>query len=232
VFGPEERYENYLGYYAASFSVGHYAHGNPNAYVSFAAPGRQISRYLLRDDRTVFFLAFASEQKLPAAHHDIQAQMHWLRTLFGKEQWECPEILTALDSCTDLYFDPVSQIRMDAWSQGRVTLIGDACFCPSLLAGQGSALAMLAAYVVAGELKKAAGDHRVAFRNYELLLRDFIDKKQRAAERFSRSFAPNTKFGIFARNRVTDLMSLPIVARLALGPLLTDSLALPRYESP
>jgi hypothetical protein len=55
--------------------------------------------------------------------------------------------------------------------------------------------------------------------------------EQRAAERCSRPFAPNTKFRIFARGRVTDLMSLPIVAKLALGPLLTDSLALPSYDS-
>jgi 2-polyprenyl-6-methoxyphenol hydroxylase-like FAD-dependent oxidoreductase len=230
-FGPEERYENYLGYYAAAFSVERYPHRNPSAYVTLAAPGRQISRYSLRGDRTVFFVTFASDKKLPVAHRDVNAQMSLLRTMFGEGQWECPEILKALGTCTDLYFDPVSQIRMDAWSQGRVTLVGDACFCPSLLAGQGSALAMLAGYVLAGELKEAAGDHRVAFRNYELLLRDFIDKKQRAAERFSRSFVPNTKLGIFARNRVTDLMSLPVVARLFLGPLLTDSLALPCYDS-
>jgi hypothetical protein len=148
------------------------------------------------------FDVFASDQKVSVPHYDIKVQMDWLRTLFGQEQRECPEILKALDTC------------------------------PSLLAGQGSALAMLAAYVLAGELKKAAVDHRIAFRNYELLLRDFVDKKQRVAERCSRSLAPNTRFGIFARNRATDLMSLPIVARLALGPLLTDSLALPSYDSP
>jgi 2-polyprenyl-6-methoxyphenol hydroxylase-like FAD-dependent oxidoreductase len=39
-----------------------------------------------------------------------------------------PQILAALDSCTEFYFDRVSQIRMDAWSRGRVGLIGDAAF--------------------------------------------------------------------------------------------------------
>jgi 2-polyprenyl-6-methoxyphenol hydroxylase-like FAD-dependent oxidoreductase len=86
---------------------------------------------------------------------------------------------------------------------------------------------MFGAYIVAGELKKAAGDHQVAFHNYKRLLRRFIEKKQRAAESFSRSFAPRTKFGLFARNRVTELMSLPFIGRFALGRLLTDSLRLP-----
>ena len=63
-----------------------------------------------------------------------------------------------------------------------MALVGDACSCPSLLAGQGSALAMLGAYILAGELKRAAGDHQVAFSEYERTLRRFIEKKQRAAE--------------------------------------------------
>ena len=120
---------------------------------------------------------------------------------------------------------------MDTWSQGRVALIGDACFCPSLLAGQGSALAMTGAYVLAGELKKAGGDYHIAFRNYEQLFYPLIIRKQRAAERFSGSFAPKTKFGIFVRNQVIRLMSLPFVANLAMGRLLSDPLTLPVYDS-
>jgi 2-polyprenyl-6-methoxyphenol hydroxylase-like FAD-dependent oxidoreductase len=91
---------------------------------------------------------------------------------------------------------------------------------------------MLGAYIVAGELKKAAGDHQVAFRNYERILRPFIEKKQRVAESFSRSFAPRTEFGLFVRNRVTELMSLPFIGRFALGRLLTDSLRLPATIPP
>jgi 2-polyprenyl-6-methoxyphenol hydroxylase-like FAD-dependent oxidoreductase len=88
--GPEERYGNCLAYYAAAFSVERYPHSNPSASVSFAAPGRQISRYSLRGDRTVFFVVFASDQKLSVGNHDVNAQMSLLRTLFGEGQWECP----------------------------------------------------------------------------------------------------------------------------------------------
>ena len=62
-----------------------------------------------------------------------------------------------MDSTDEVYFDRVSQIQMDTWSQGRVGLIGDAAFSPSLLAGQGAALAMTAAYVLAGELARLRG---------------------------------------------------------------------------
>ena len=91
-----------------------------------------------------------------------------------------PQILAALDSCTEFYFDRVSQIRMDASSRGQVGLIWDAAFCLSLLAGQGSALAMTAAYVLAHELGMANGDYQVAFRRYEDLLRSYIVGKRNA----------------------------------------------------
>ncbi len=230
-FGPESRYERYLGYYAASFSVHGYPRRDPRAYVSYAAPGRQVSRYSLRGDRTVFLFVFAKRAKLPEGPHDLEAQKNILREVFAQDRWECPDILDALDASSDLYFDAVSQIRMDAWSQGRVALIGDACFCPSLLAGQGAALAMTAAYILAGELKKADGDYQAAFENYEQVFRPFILRKQRAAERFAGSFAPKTQIGIFLRNQVTRLMSLQFVANLAMGRLLSDSLMLPVYDS-
>jgi 2-polyprenyl-6-methoxyphenol hydroxylase-like FAD-dependent oxidoreductase len=228
-FGSEG-FEKYLGYYTASFSVEGYPHRDARAYVSHSAPGRQVSRYSLRHGRTVFFFVFASKAQLPLGREHLETHKDVLRRMFQHDGWECPEILAALDTCSDLYFDAVSQIRMDRWSQGRVTLLGDACFCPSLLAGQGSALAMAAAYVLAGELKSAGGDHVKAFASYERLFHPFVAKKQRAAARFAGSFAPRTRVGIWFRNAVTRLMSVPVIAYLAMGRMLSDSLKLPTYD--
>ena len=85
---------------------------------------------------------------------------------------------------------------MDAWSIGRVGLMVDAAFCLSLLAGQATALAMTAAYVLAEELDAANGDYRWAFRRYEELLRPYVIGKQNAALRFASSFAPKTRLGL------------------------------------
>lgn len=232
VFGPERRYEKYLGYYAASFAADGYPRQDPRAYVSYAAPGRQVSRYALRGNRTAFFFVFASDTKLPTGPHDLRTQKSILRERFGRDGWECPEILAALDSSAELYFDAVSQIRMERWSKGRVALAGDACSCPSLLAGQGSALAMTGAYILAGELAKSGGDHAIAFAQYEEVLHPFIARKQRAAERFAGAFAPKSRAGIFIRNQVTRAMALPFVSRLAMGRLLADALVLPSYDLP
>ena len=230
VFGPDDRYQTYLGYDTASFSIEGYPRRDPRSYVSFAAPARQVTRYSLRDDRTVFFFVFSRRAEFPDAQNDPALQKKILRDVFGRDAWECPDILGALDAASDLYFDSVSQIRMETWSSGRVALVGDACFCPSLLAGQGSALAMTGAYILAGELMMAGGDHRTAFRRYQDLFLPFIRRKQRAAERFARSFVPRTKLGIFVRNQLTRLMAIPPVARLTIGPLLSDPLILPAYD--
>lgn len=229
-FGPEERYERYLGYYVASFSTVGYPQRDPRAYLSYAAPGRQVSRYSLRGDRTVFFFVFAKDARLRIGSHDVDAQKAALRQAFGRDKWESPAILRALDNADDLYFDAVSQICMDSWVKDRVALIGDACFAPSLLVGQGSALAMAAAYILAGELKKADGDHRSAFRAYEQMLQPLMAKKQRAARSFAGSFAPRTSFGIYFRNQVTRIMTRPFAVKLFMGALLNDRLTLPAYR--
>ena len=185
----------------------------------------------MRGDRTVFFFVFAKDTRLPVGPHDTQTQKVILREVFGRDKWECPAILSAIDDAEDLYFDAVSQIQMDTWVKNRVALIGDACFAPSLLAGQGSALAMAAGYILAGELNKADGDYRAGFHAYQQMLQPIMAKKQRAARSFARSFAPRTSFGIYLRNHITRVMTRPFVVKLFMRGLLTDPLTLPAYQS-
>jgi 2-polyprenyl-6-methoxyphenol hydroxylase-like FAD-dependent oxidoreductase len=206
VFGAERQFEKYLGYYAASFVTRGYPQRDERTYLSFARPGRQISRYALRDDRSALLFVFAVDDPLDVAPHDVAAHKAILHARFGGDGWECPEILARLDAADDVYFDSVSQIRMPRWSAGRVALIGDAAYCPSLLAGAGAAFAMLGAYVLAGELKRANGDHVAAFAAYEGRMRPFIEEQQTSAEQFARWFAPKTAFGIFLRDSVLNLM--------------------------
>ena len=186
----------------------------------------------MRDDCTVFLLVFAADHPPRVEPHDKIAQKRVLQAVFDNAGWECRRILAALNACDEIYFDHVSQIRMDVWSHGRVTLLGDAAFCPSLLAGQGSALAMIAAYVLASELTKSVGRPETAFHRYEQLLRPFMTEKQKAAEKFARSFVPKTRLGLFFRNHVTNAFMIPGIAKLAMGRSLLDRLELPDYSDP
>ncbi|HEY2034081.1 MAG TPA: FAD-binding domain [Rhizomicrobium sp.] len=228
VFGPEKTYETYLGYYAASWTTEHYPHRDENTYLSYGRPGRQISRYAMRDDRTAFLLVFASKDKIAA--HDADAQKAVLRAQSGRDGWESREILARLDNASDLYFDSVSQIRMPKWSKGRVALLGDAAHSPSLLAGAGSAFAMLGAYVLAGELKEAGGDHTKAFAAYENRLMPFMKRQQKTAEGFAGSFAPKTELGLSFRNMVLKLMNIRPLGVWLTRRMLGDSYPIPDYD--
>jgi 2-polyprenyl-6-methoxyphenol hydroxylase-like FAD-dependent oxidoreductase len=231
VFGPRQKFERYLGYYAASFVTSGYPQRNEHTYLSYAAPGRQISRYALRDDRTAFFFVFVKQNQFAESPHDPVAQKQILRDTFSREPWiEWPEIERRLESCDDLYFDAVSQIIMPCWSRERTVLIGDAAYCPSLLAGEGAAFAMAGAYIVAAELEHASGAYGCAFAEYERRFRPFIERKQELARGFAASFAPRTSFGLFLRDQVIRLTAIPVIGDFLMRRFLGEDFVLPDYS--
>ena len=154
-FGPQDQFERPLGYLVAALEVAGYRPRDEDVYLMYGRPKRMLGRFALHDDRTLFLFVFADDGASLPATVDLQKAM--LRERYRDGKWECQGILDELDNTHELYFDRVSQIRMGSWSRGRVALVGDAAFCVSLLAGQGSALAMISAYVLAGELASAGG---------------------------------------------------------------------------
>jgi len=231
VFGPQAQFERYLGYAVAAFEARGYRPHDEDVYVSYSVPGKQIARFAMRGDSTLFLFVFKSPAPLHLEALDLAAKKQILHAEFLGAGWECKRILAALDQTDDLYFDRVSQIRMESWSRGRVGLMGDAAFCVSLLAGQGSALAMAGAYILAGEMARKDATPEQAFARTHDILREFIAGKQKAAENFASSFAPSTQAGIVFRNLLTKTFKIPFVANLVLGPMLLDRLTLPDYPN-
>lgn len=230
-FGSNGRFERRLGYRVAAFEAPGYRPREELAYVTYGEAGRMIARFALRGDRTAILLVFTSDRlegAIPRAPAERKAAIN---RVFAGMRWEWPAIAAALDVAEEVYLDDVSQIVMDRWSSGRVCLIGDAAACVSLLAGEGTGLAMVEAYVLAGELARAAGDHKAAFDAYKSRLRAFIAGKQRSARNFAGYFAPRTSLGVWLRNASTHLMGIPIVAdALVLGDI-RDDLDLPDYDA-
>ncbi len=228
VFGPENQFERYLGIKVAAFEIEGYGPRDELVYVMYPQVGQEVSRFSMRNNRTMFLFTFADRD--PGGPFDIAGQKALLRERFAKSGWECPQILEALDAAHDLYFDRVSQIEMNAsWAKGRVALVGDAAFCVSLLGGQGSALAMTTAYILAGELRRAEGRHQNAFAEYQRLFGPFVSMKQRAARRFAGAFAPKSRISLFLRNKLFSLFSIGWIAKLVAGREFSDRIALPDY---
>jgi len=228
IFGNEAKFEKYFGYYTSSFTIDNFSSGS-TAFSMYNVPYKQVAVYSKGGNKTTTFFIFTSPEKIKYQHHDIAKQKEILKSEFQDSGWKCPELLSQIDSTTDFYFDCVSQIKMDSWHKGRIVLVGDAGYCPSLLSGKGSTLAMAGAYILAGELKESNGDYKTSFEQYEVLFKPFMEKKQQAARSFAKSFIPKSNFGIWLRNKLFKLMSSSLFSKLFLTQFKDSELKLKNY---
>ncbi len=177
-FGPEAAFIRTLGdYFFAIYSVPNDLKLNCRE-LFYAKAGRVCNLYSTRNsaDAKALFI-FRS----PGFKYDYRNQAlpkDKLKEVFADMGWEVPKLLEHLDIAKDFYFDTVQQIHLSKWSSGRVALLGDAAWAPSLASGQGTSMAIVGAYVLAGELFKAQGDHQTAYPSYEKAMRPFIANNQ------------------------------------------------------
>jgi 2-polyprenyl-6-methoxyphenol hydroxylase-like FAD-dependent oxidoreductase len=200
-FGPERQFARFLGLYVAAFRVA--SDGFPI--------GRTVKLYE-EADRLAFIYPL-DRQHLDATfvfrHAEVDVP-HRQRIAFLREQmrgagWIAEDVLRAHADDAPMFFDSVTQIVMPQWHKGRVALIGDACGCLTLLAGQGSHMAMAGGYVLAQELARRPG-HAEAFAAYQALLKPPVDKKQKDAARFANLFVPTPRSRPWLRRLVIRLL--------------------------
>jgi len=229
VFGPEAQFEEFLDCYVAAFRIPGYPRRDELTYVSHTVPQRQVGRVALRNDATLVLMVCRAE--LIDGDPPRERQKAALRRAFGAMRWEVPDILDRMEGVDDVYFDRVSQIHLPRWSSGRVALLGDAAACPSLLAGEGTGLAMTEAYVLAGELHRSGGNVARGFAAYEAQLHSFVTAKQKAALLLRGFFAPQTALGLKVRNILIKALSIRPVASRLLARSLQDDFELPEYRA-
>lgn len=228
VFGPDAQFERYLGIVVSAFEIEGYRPRDELLAKMYAGVGYQAIRVSLRNDVTLCLFSVRHDGPIPT--DDRAAQQALLQSKVTDAGWEVPAMLAQLPAAKTFYFDTASQIQMPTWSRGRVALIGDAAACPSFLAGQGSALAMVAAYTLAAELTRCS-DHREAFARYHQRLAPLLASKQHGAAGLGLAFAPKSRLQLFQRNAVMKLMSLPKVADLAMGRSFRDAVELPAFTA-
>ncbi|MEU4831228.1 FAD-dependent monooxygenase [Streptosporangium sp. NPDC023615] len=189
-FGPESDYVRFLGYHYALADLG----------VDLGAgmynePGRMAA---LGGPKAPVFLVFASG-RLDYDRYDTQRHRGILTDAYRGMGWRVPEIVAALPEARDVHLDPISRVEIDHYARGRTVLLGDAAY-GNTLGGFGTGLAVVGAYVLAGELVEAGGDHRAAFRAYEEAMRGYAKVAGRGGA--GPFLAPATRRGIWMRNRL------------------------------
>lgn len=181
-FGPEERFIRPIGGYNAWFSAPDTV-GLDGWFLLYQAPGGLNASMRPSHDPSIAKagLAFQSEP-LDYDRHDTDAQRQLLVERFAGAGWHCDALLAAAADADDFYFDAFAQVHMPTWASGRVTLVGDAGYCASPLSGMGTSLALVGAYVLAGELGAAdrfdAAHLAAALARYEAVMRPSVDRCQ------------------------------------------------------
>ncbi|MFM9370546.1 FAD-dependent monooxygenase [Streptomyces sp. Da 82-17] len=224
-FGPEEQYVTHLGHYAATWSLPNYLDVREGS-VGHNVPGRLASVGVDHRDptRATAFFVFASP-RLAYDRHDLTGQKQILKDAFAGMGWETPRLLGSLDRAPELYFDSISRADVPRWSTGRIALVGDAA-CGATLGGMGTGTAVVAAYVLAGELARHRDDHRAAFTAYERRLRKYAEGCQTGGDRAGRFLAPGTATGLWLRNTLLSRRLL-LDAMLRMGEKVSADVDLP-----
>ena len=204
-FGPESSFIRDLGYYVSIFTIPNYLNLD-HAGLYYGTLGKKVGVFSGGDPREASASFFFASAPLDRAHRDSAQQKAILREHFREAGWEVPRLLDWMEGAPDFYFDSVSQVKMDRWSTGRSVLLGDAAYCASPLSGMGTGMAVVGAYVLAGELAEADGDHRVAFENYEKLMRGFVEKCQGIADGGGDWFVPRTRFRLWLSNQMWKIL--------------------------
>ncbi|WP_280499813.1 FAD-dependent monooxygenase [Nocardia cyriacigeorgica] len=155
--------------------------------LEYQEAGRSAGLRPIRDATRAMAMFSFPAADVDVDYRDIDAQKRLLRERMDGFGWLTPRILAHLDDAPDFYLDQVAQVVMDRWSRGRVGLLGDAAFSSSPMSGQGTGLALVGAYVLAGELAAAGWDPEIGFARYEARMRSFVEANQEIARLNARS---------------------------------------------
>jgi 2-polyprenyl-6-methoxyphenol hydroxylase-like FAD-dependent oxidoreductase len=210
VFGEERQFERFLGGYVAAFHLNRHKFEIGRAVKLHEEPDRVTMFYPLDAQRMDATYVFRHDQVqvLP------DERLSFVRKKFKGAGWIGEAMLKAYKAKEPIYFDSLAQIVMPQWHEGRVALLGDACGCLTLLAGQGSHMAMAGAYVMARELERNDGDYMAAFAAYEAMLKPEVTKRQDDAATMAHYFMPTKRSWPWLRRLTITLIFSPLVLPL------------------
>jgi 2-polyprenyl-6-methoxyphenol hydroxylase-like FAD-dependent oxidoreductase len=191
-FGPESRFRRFLGGYLAGVVLPNHL-GLEGRMVVWNAPGRLAAIYPVHGTamaRGGFLFRRDEESRLD--HHDVAGQKRLLHQVYGGDGWQVPHLLAEMDAAEDFYFDSISQIVMDTWTKGAVTLVGDAGYSPGPAVGGGTSIAMVGAYVLAHDLGQAGRAIEAGLRAYEDRMGELVGRARSVGTSTMGTLIPRT----------------------------------------
>lgn len=207
IFGHESQFEKYIGFCFAGFTIPN-TFGLDRGALCYTLPGKNAVVYATNDGGPVHaFLVFRYPTSPFRKSITEEDKRNLTASMFeGINGWIVPQLVEEMRKAEDMFFDSVSQIHMPTWSRGRIVLAGDAAHATSFLSGQGSSMALVGAYILAGEIATKP-DYTAAFEAYEKLARPFVEMNQALVEEGRYIMIPNTQEELEARNEMFRRMA-------------------------
>jgi len=239
VFGPDAGQSRFLGGHLAVLSVPKSLarEGESTCILDVDRLAMIYTADHLDDARAVFM--FHPPAPLEYDHRDDARQRQFLRDAMIGLGPTVDGWLAELDGGGAFYFDSITQLELTSWSRGRVTLVGDAGYCPGPAVGGSTSLAVLGAYVLAGELERAAGDHTAAFSAYEQVMTQPVIGSRAMARTMAKTIIPSSSPGVWALitlARAVSLLPQRLTSAIAnlndKGVRLYDTMRAPDYPLP
>ncbi len=203
-FGDESKFVHNLGVYLAIYTIPNYLKLNMDA-LFYGSLGKKVGVFGARQRKEAKASFYFTSDPIAFERKDVGQQKQIIREKFAAESWEVPKLLEMMDEAPDFYFDTLAQVKMDTWSTGRVALLGDAAHCASPMAGMGTTMAVVGAYILAGELYEANGDFLPAYARYESAMRTFVDKCQKLADGID-WFIPTTRIKLWWSQQIWKIL--------------------------
>jgi 2-polyprenyl-6-methoxyphenol hydroxylase-like FAD-dependent oxidoreductase len=193
-FGDEKQYTHFLGQYFSITIVDELLIKEGTTQI-YNEPGKfvMLNAY---NNKTDIVLCFASEHEIPYDYRDEAQQRKIISEQFAGQGWRIPELLDKVEMSTSFYFDKVCQIKMPAWTKGKVALVGDAGYCASPAAGMGGSLAIIGAAALADAFHKHRGNVELAFQDYNESFHPYIETVQAGAANNLDVLIPKSEDGV------------------------------------
>ncbi|WP_067820794.1 FAD-dependent monooxygenase [Nocardia inohanensis] len=229
-FGPEEQFATYLGGYMSFYTIPTPAETDPRWMTIHPVPKASVGVRADADPATSKAIITLRAEQDPALRRDVAAQQRLIRDMLAKAGWIAPQILDGMAETPDFYFDELVRIDMPSLSAGRVVLLGDSGFCGSPMTGMGTAMALVGAYVLAGEIASSPADLVAALTRYEEIVTPFLAKAKELPGGGIKMMLPNSEFGLKAAQAMGKLMTTKVMRPVMMKMLdQTEDYELPTY---
>ncbi|GAB0103050.1 FAD-dependent monooxygenase [Nocardia sp. JMUB6875] len=230
VFGPEEQFTTFLGGYMSFYTVPTPAVAEQDWLSMRVVPRASLGIRPDYEPTTSKAIITLRTEQNPALRGDIPAQHKLIRDMLADAGWVVPEALAELEHAPDFYFDELVRVDMPTLSKGRVTLLGDSGFCGSPMTGMGTAMAIVGAYLLAGEIAATPTDIAGALARYEAQVTPFLEKAKELPGGGIQMMLPTSKLGLKVMQRIGKLMTTKLFRPIMMKMLdQTQDYVLPTY---